>query len=96
MQIYTPEDYLDSATNIKDKIAKIDILISGLYTSAEKGAISGHIQEYHIDDGQSRIRTIYRSLDHVFDAIKNFERLRTLYVSKLGSRIMVLKDRNSI
>lgn len=89
-------DYLQSAEDMKDRIKKIDTVIAGMYLALEKAIASGHIQEYHIDDGQSRIRTIYRSVPDIEKGILGFEKLRVLYESKLGGRVINLRDHNAI
>jgi len=89
-------DYLQSADDMKDRITKIDGVIAGLYLSLEKAVSSGHIQEYHIDDGQSRIRTIYRSVPDIEKGILGFEKLRVLYENKISGRVINLRDFNTV
>ena len=92
----SPALYIDSFTNIQAKITAIDTIITGLMTAAASGASKSNISEYQIDDGQSKIRTAYRSLNDVFEGIKNFEKLRQMYLNQLNGRVIVLKDRSSI
>lgn len=92
----SPSLYLEQFSTIEGKITALDTIITGLLTSAAKGAESGHISEYQIDDGQSKIRTMYRSMDALYASIKNFEKLRYMYLNQLNGRGFVLRDRNSL
>ena len=88
-------DYLSTAKSVEEKIVKIDVLIDGLFDAMTKAIASGEIQEYHIDDGQSRIRTIYRSVPDLMKGMHQYETMRALYANKLCGRVTVLKDFNS-
>ena len=91
-----PELYIQSSTDIVDKIKKIDLLIEALEASALKGAGKAHIEEYEINDGQSKIRNIYRDMEEVLKAIMVFESLRQMYINRLpGKRTMRLVDKYS-
>jgi hypothetical protein len=89
------EIYINSATNLRTKLARIDALIDVMYTTATKAATSGNITEYSLDDGQTKIRTVYTSASQVFNDIKNLETLRELYLNKLNGRVVRLVDRKN-
>ncbi|MCH9620991.1 MAG: hypothetical protein S4CHLAM20_04050 [Chlamydiia bacterium] len=88
--------YLETATSLKDKLKKYDALISAMYTSAEKAALNGDIDEYSLDDGQTKIRNIYRSPEDLIKAIKALEQLRQIVHGKICGNVTVLRDCNSL
>lgn len=87
-----PELYIQSAKTIVAKIEKLDLLIIALEDSALKGAGKAHIEEYEINDGQSKIRNTYRDMGSVMSAIKDFETLRIMYINRLpgGKKIRLV------
>lgn len=84
--------YIDSRTTINAKIAAIDEIISALETTAAKAASNDNIEEYNLDDGQVKIKTIYRGASSVFKAINDFIRLREYYINKRNGRVFRLVD----
>lgn len=84
--------YIEIATTLKDKIAKIDAVITALETSALTAAGKGAIQEYSLDDGQTKIRTVYRNAKEVADSISAFETIRQRYINQLNGRMTRLVD----
>lgn len=100
MVIYeSAERYIESGTNICDKIVKIDTIISALMLTAVKAATNDHITEYGLDDGQTKIKTIYRGADAVLKSIEMFEKLRRMYITQHerrynGSVIRLVDSKN--
>ena len=84
--------YIDSATTLQEKITKIDAIITALEDTALKAASTGDITEYTLDDGQTKINTIYRGAADVERAITSFERIRQRYINQLNGRIVRLVD----
>jgi hypothetical protein len=97
MALYScPKDYLDTCTETSDKIKKINTLISALEDSAIRAAASGEIEEYMLDDGQSKIRNVYRSIEDIANAILSFEKIREMLINRMpGNRSVVLRDRHA-
>jgi tetrahydromethanopterin S-methyltransferase subunit B len=91
----SPELYLEDSTSIKDKIARIDTLIASMYNAADKAALTGSVDFYSIDDGQSKIQTKYKGVDAIIEQIKGLEKLRTMYMNKINGRVVTLKDRRA-
>lgn len=87
--------YIDGATSIKDKIVRIDSIINALLITAAESASTDNIEEYQLDDGQTKIKTIYRGTDAIFKSIKSFETLREMYRNKLNGRVFRLVDSKS-
>ncbi len=84
--------YVDSKTTISAKITALDNIISALMTTALKAASTGNLEEYSLDDGQTKIRTMYRSVDQIEKAITSFEKIRQMYINRLDGRMVRLID----
>jgi hypothetical protein len=87
--------YIQSATSIKDKINKIDTVISALMDAALKAASNEDITEYSLDNGQTKIKCIYRGSDSALQAIKGFEQIKNMYINQLNGRSFRLVDAKS-
>jgi len=88
--------YIECATDLKDKITRIDAVIDALMTTALKAAEKDSISEYWLDDGQSKIKTIYKGADGVMNSIRSFEQIRQLYVNRLNGFSFRLVDSKSL
>ncbi len=84
--------YIDSANSLKDKISRIDSIIDALLNTALESATSDNITEYMLDDGQTKIKTVYRSTDSVFKSINALERTKQIYLNRLNGRTIRLVD----
>ena len=84
--------YLESATCLKEKIEKMDLIITALEDAALKGAEGVDIDEYWLDDGQTKIKNIFRDPNQIFKAIISYERMRQMYLNRLQGRGMRLID----
>jgi hypothetical protein len=87
--------YIESATNLKDQIARYDAIIAALETTALNSAGNIDIEEYQLDDGQTRIRNSFRDPNQIFKAIDNYSRLRQRAINKLNGSVVRLVDYNS-
>lgn len=81
-----------NGTQIKAKIAALDLIISSLYDTAMKSVSTGNMVEYEIDTGQTKQRVQYSTLDTVTNAIASYEKLRQMLVNKLSPRSFQLRD----
>lgn len=88
--------YIEGATSLCDKIARIDTIIDALMTTALQSAANENIEEYWLDDGQSKIKTIYRGTAQIMESIKSFETIKQLYVNRLNGRVVRLVDSKSL
>lgn len=79
--------FIQSATSLKDKLAKINAIIDMLYTSALTAAGTANMQEYSLDDGQTKIRTVYKGTDQILKAIDVLERQKQTILNQLNGRI---------
>ena len=87
--------FIQTATCLKDKIAKMDAIIEALEATALTAAANDNIEEYQLNDGQIVIKTIYRGVDAIFKSIWAFEKLRQQYVNRLNGRMVRLVDRKN-
>ena len=93
MAIYsTCSNYISSATDLKDKIARYDSIITALEDAALKGASQNDLQQYTLDDGQTKITTVYRDISSTIKAINDFIALRQICINQLNGRVIRLVD----
>ena len=88
--------YLQTSTELCDKITKIEGIITALEDAAIVAASGQDITEYSLDDGQSKIKTVYRSVDSIANSIKSFERIKQMYQNRLNGRVMHMVDGKSL
>ena len=84
--------YVDSKQKICDKIAAIDQIIEALEATALRSAGKDDIEEYWLDDGQTKIKTVYKGTDEVLKSIQSFIKLKEYYINKLNGRAFRLVD----
>lgn len=73
-------EFINSGKDIKDKIIKIDAIIAALLETALTAAVDDNLTEYSLDDGQTKIRSVYKGADAVLRSIDAFEKIRNRYV----------------
>lgn len=84
--------YIQCATTLEGKIARIDAIITALEDTALKAAANDNISEYSLNDGQTIIRTVYKGADAVLNSIMAFEKIKQMYVNRLNGRVFRLVD----
>lgn len=90
----TIEQYLESPTVLKSKIQRFDSLIEAfeLKMIASVGQ-SGYL-EMQMDDGQMKVRSTYRSMKDLEDALHALEKARQRYINRFNGRISTLRSGN--
>ncbi|MCE3278030.1 MAG: hypothetical protein K0S44_221 [Bacteroidetes bacterium] len=92
--------YIESATTLREQINKIDNIINALFSSALKAAANDSISEYSLDDGQTKIRTVYKNSDAVMASIESFRKLKKCMLADLNNtnngRLMRLVDSKNL
>lgn len=89
--------YVDSATTLKDRLARIDAIIAALETTALRSAGNEDITSYLLDNGQTKIQAMYRDSASVMKAIQGFEVIRERILAKLNkSRVTRLVDQRNL
>ena len=84
--------YIDSRATLREKITAIDAIIAALEVSALKAAEGESIEEYWLDDGQTKIKTIRRTSEQIARSILSFEQIKQRYVNTLNGRVFRLVD----
>lgn len=88
----TADVYIESATNLKDRIVRIDAIIKALENVALKAAATGNVAEYTLDDGQTKISSTYRNPMEVQRSIAGFEVIRQQCINRLYGHTIRLVD----
>lgn len=91
---YTLAQYVDSKTSIREKILAYDLLITGMEGAYLQAISSGHLEEYHMDDGQMKVRATYRSTVDMNNALKGLITIRQMYINQYNGRIRVMRGGN--
>lgn len=87
--------YIESKTSIRAKIVAIDNIIAALFSAAATAAGNSDISEYWLDDGQTKIKEVYKSPDSVMKAIGVFEAQKNYYIQQLNGHKVRLIDSKS-
>jgi hypothetical protein len=90
---YTSEiAYIESQSDARSKITAIDQIIDALLVTSAKAALSEDVTEYWLDDGQTKIKTIRRSVESITKSIAGLRTLKNEYINQLNGRVMQLRD----
>ena len=84
--------YIEGAADLRDRIARMEAIINALMTTAIKAVEQGDISEYMLDDGQTKIKAVYKDPDQITAAIIGFERIKQIYINRLNGRGIRLVD----
>lgn len=88
----SPHDYLQTASNLTEKIKIIDSIIDAMYQSLSNSALNSNIEEYQFNDGQTIVKAVNRDPKSIQAAIEALEKQRNYYQSKIEGRMMRLED----
>lgn len=88
--------YIEDCTSLEEKVTRIDAIIDALLTTALKAAGNDNVTEYSLDDGQTKIKTVYRGADAIMASIRSFEQLRQIYLNRLNGHVVRLVDSKSL
>lgn len=83
--------YITSATSKLERLDRINQIIEGLELHQITVIGNSDIGEYQIDDGQIKIRTIYRSASDIAKAILSYTRIKNQLLSELNGRQVALR-----
>lgn len=68
-------DYITKPTDLLIRINRIQTIIDTFENAIVANAANAHLQEYSLDDGQSKIRTGYRSMKELTDGLMGLDLL---------------------
>lgn len=94
--IYTPLQYVESATDIIAKINRLNDLIDLLLENSTNIIENSGIAEYDFDDSQVKIKTVYRSASDLTKDIFNLQKLRETYINQVNGRQTISRNINNI
>jgi hypothetical protein len=89
--VFTETLYIEGATGLVERLARIEAIIEALELRQVEVIGKSNVEEYQLDDGQVRIKTIYRSADQIAKAIEAYEKLKQKLLNRLNGRQMVLR-----
>jgi hypothetical protein len=93
----TVQEYLDSQCGVDGQIAAIRLLINKniLLIAATIDGAGSNISNYELDDGQVRIKTMYRSVTDITNANDALQKMLNLFLAQRDGRCTTLRDRSS-
>jgi len=91
---YSISQYIQCKTTLAAKIAAIDALIDAMELTLLESIGSANYGEYQLDDGQMKVRTVYRSPADVTRGVLELEKLKFRYVNRYNGRTNVLRGGN--
>ena len=88
----TERVYIEDATSLEERVNRYGQIIDALELRLlNNGTESSEIEEYSLDDGQVKIRTLYRDLSSITKAIENLMKLRQKLINRLNGHSFVLR-----
>ena len=78
--------YFECKSKLIGKIATYDLLIESMEKTLMAGVESGHLLQWELDDGQMKVRSQYRNVNDMTEAMNNLIKLRQYYVNKANGR----------
>lgn len=95
--IYTIDQYIVSRCSVAERIIAIDAMILAFEDNLMKVALdptASITDEYQMDDGQMKVRTKFRTLSDIQNAIGVLEAMKQKYVNRYNGRIYTLRSGN--
>ena len=84
--------YIESATTKLERLARIEQIIAALELRQVDVISNSNIEEYDINDGQTKIKTKYVTAESMAKAIVSYEAIANKLRNQLNGRQMVLRD----
>ncbi len=88
--------YIIKDRDLRSRICNIDKVIDALIVSAANSAGTANFSEYDLDNGQSKVKTVYRSPKDVSDAIMAFEKIKQMFINQLNGRTFRMIDEKNL
>lgn len=93
MAFYTcPRNYFADADDLEERITRICAIIVAMEGAVLDAAAGQETSEYRLDDGQTRITNVTRSMDELVNGILKLEKLKNYYVNQLNGHGVKLVD----
>ena len=89
----TEAQYIASAANNDESITRIDTIITNLIIQSATASANPNtdISEYALDDGQTKIRTLYLNPDAIAKAILHWQRAKFQLINQRNGRVTRLR-----
>jgi len=88
--------YIQSKSTLLEKINAIDDLITAMEGKLLEGIDTATIDEYWMDDGQMKVKTIYRSVADLEKGLEALLKMKQRYVNNYNGRMMVMRDASGL
>lgn len=88
----SPSLFIDDAQDMQDRITRICLIQDALLDAATKAALGEDVSEYWLNDGQTQIKSVSRSVAEITKSYNDLEVLRQMYLNRLNGHSVVLKD----
>lgn len=86
--------FVECKSKIIGKIAAYDLIIEAMESAILDATASGMYNQVEVDDGQMKVRTNYRNITDMNNALLGMEQARQRYIQKYNGRVMVLRGGN--
>ena len=86
--------FVEEKSKLIGKVATYDLLIEGMEAAILESTVSGHLVQYELDDGQMKVRTMYRNTKEMVATMDGLIKIRQRYVNKLNGSVAVLRGGN--
>jgi hypothetical protein len=90
----TVSAYFECKSKLIGKIATYDLLIESMEKTLMAGIESGHLLQWELDDGQMKVRSQYRNVNDLSNAMQGLIKLRQYYINKANGRSIRLVGGN--
>ncbi|MFO0089978.1 MAG: hypothetical protein ACK518_04180 [bacterium] len=90
----TIPQYFEQKSKLIGKIATYDLLIESMEQTLMTGIESGHLLQWELDDGQMKVRSMYRNVKDLTNAMEGLIKLRQYYINKHNGAVTVLRGGN--
>ena len=89
-------DYIKNSQGNQDRYNRLIAIRTEMEGTLLRGAFNGEYDEYNLDDGQTKLKVIYRNQTEVVNAINAIDSLITKVQNRLIGRTFGLKDAKTI
>lgn len=87
----TISQYVDCKSKLIGKVATYDLLIESMEKAILEATVSGHLNQWEMDDGQMKVRSMYRSIGQMTDGLQGLRKIRQDYINQYNGRVTVLR-----
>lgn len=89
--------YIASREGLQARIAAIDVIIENniILMGQQTLGQAGGTNMYELDDGQVRIKVIYKSVNEILAINTALEKMQQMYINRLNGRSSVLRDKRT-